>query len=76
MRLKRTLSTFIFILFGTLIFSQVFAQTDSKSTQIEKQAPDRRHSIGSSLFLLGNFAPGDPPYYFQLNYGCQLPGFI
>ena len=36
---------------------------------------NRRHSIGSSLFLLGNFLPGDPPYpvyYGQLNYGYQL----
>ncbi len=31
-----------------------------------------QHSIGSTLFLLGNFAPGDPPYFFQLNYGYQF----
>ncbi len=31
----------------------------------------RQHSIGSSLFLLGNFAQEDPPRYFQLNYGYE-----
>lgn len=34
---------------------------DADSTQ-------RRHSIGSSVFLLGNLAPGDPPRFFLLNY--------
>ncbi len=72
MKLKRTLSVLIFILSITLAFSQVFAQTDSKSAQIKKQDINRRHSIGSSLFLLGNLAPGDSPYFFQLNYGYQL----
>lgn len=59
-------------MFTTLAFSQDFTQTDSVSVQIEKQDINRRHSIGSSLFLLGNFAPGDPPYFFLLNYGYQL----
>jgi hypothetical protein len=72
MKLKKTLSIFIFVLSYTLAFSHVLAQTDSKSAQIEKQDLIRRHSIGSTVFLLGNLAPGDPPYYFQLNYGYQL----
>lgn len=72
MKLKRTLSTIIFVLSITSAFSQVLAQTDSVSAQIEKQYPDRRHFIGSSLFLLGNLDTEEPPAYFQLNYGYQL----
>ena len=72
MKLKSTVLTLIFALSITLAFSQDLTQTDSVSVQIEKQDINRRHSIGSSLFLLGNFAPGDPVYFFQLNYGCQL----
>ncbi len=59
-------------MFTTLAISQDLTQKDSVSVQIEKQDINRRHYIGSSLFLLGNLAPGDPPYYFQLNYGYQL----
>ncbi len=72
MKLKVTLSVLIFAFAITLSSSQIFAQTDSKPAQIEKQDINRRHSIGSSVFLLGNLAPGDPPNYFQLNYGYQL----
>lgn len=30
------------------------------------------HAIGSSLFLLGNLLPGDPPKFFQLSYAYRL----
>jgi hypothetical protein len=72
MKLQRTLLTAILALSITLAFSQDSTQTDSVSVQTEKQDINRRHSIGSSLFLLGNFLPGDPVYYGQLNYGYQL----
>ena len=71
MKLKSALSILIFILSITLAFSQDFAQTDSVSAQIEKQDLNRRHFIGSSLFVLGNFLPESPSFY-QLNYGYQL----
>jgi hypothetical protein len=66
--------------FAALVFTlsvvpaicQARTQADSVSTQIEKQKPDGRHSFGSSLFLLGNLAPGDPPYFFLMNYGYRL----
>jgi len=48
-----------------MVYSQDIAQTD-------KQDLYRRHSIGSSLWLVGNLAPGDPPNFFQLNYGYRL----
>jgi hypothetical protein len=66
------LSILIFCLSFQMVYSQDLTQTDSVSVQKEKQSIYRRHSIGSSLFLLGNLAPGDPPNYFQLNYGYHL----
>ena len=59
-------------MFATMGFSQNIAQTDSLSILPENKDIFLKHSIGSSLFMLGNFAPGDPPYFFQLNYGYRL----
>jgi hypothetical protein len=44
------------------------------SAQTEASDPNyRRHSIGSSLFMLMNLAPlSDPPSFFQLNYAYRL----
>jgi len=72
MQWKRILSALIFLLVITATFNHVLAQTDAGSAQVGMQASDKRHAIGSSLFLLGNLAPGDPVYFFQLNYGYQL----
>lgn len=60
------------ILLSILLFtlSSVLASTDN--IKIKKQSTEQRHSIGSSVFLLGNFAPGKPPYYFIFNYGYKL----
>ncbi len=71
--MKQTwLSTFVFVLVVTCAFSRATAQQLSEPNLSEQLKSDWRHSIGSSLFLLGNFAPGDPPYFFQLNYGNRL----
>ena len=60
---KNILTTLVIVvMFTTMTFSQTENQDFS----------DRQHSIGSSLFLLGNFAVKDPPNYFQLNYGYKL----
>lgn len=72
MKLKRVASTLILVLSITSAFNLVFAQTDSIPAQKEKSYSQRRHSIGSTFFLLGNLVPGDPPYFFLLNYGYQL----
>lgn len=72
MRLKSTSIALIFLLVVTAAFSRVLAQTDSWSAQVGRPESEKRHAIGSSLFLLGNLAPGDPVYFFQLNYGYQL----
>ncbi|HAH24106.1 MAG TPA: hypothetical protein DCL77_10175 [Prolixibacteraceae bacterium] len=72
LKFKSTAFTLIFTLTTILAFSQDFTQTDSVAVQTGKQNINHRNSIGSSLFLLGNFASGDPVYFFQLNYGHQL----
>ncbi|HEY3372939.1 MAG TPA: hypothetical protein VGK10_18965 [Prolixibacteraceae bacterium] len=69
---KTTLFTFIFTLTTILAIGQPITPTDAVSDQNGKQNRNHRNSIGSSLFLLGNFASGDPVYFFQLNYGHQL----
>lgn len=58
-----------------LLFISTF--TLITATLIGQEAPPvadegQRFSIGSTLFLLGNFAPGDPPYFFQLNFGYEI----
>ena len=69
--MKKIISTTVmFALSFTLAFSQDFTRTDTVSFKTEKQVMNRRHSIGSSLFLLGNI--GDSVNFFQLNYGYQL----
>jgi hypothetical protein len=69
---KLILTTLVIALFGVHANSQDFTQTDSLSVRASKPDINRRHSLGSTLFLLGNLAPGDPVYFFQLNYGYRL----
>lgn len=56
------LSLLFLVLFCSLAFCQESQQNDL----------DLRHTIGSSLFLLGNIIPEDPIYAFQLDYGYRL----
>jgi len=59
--MKKSISTTLMIaLFSTM----VFCQTENT------EADFKRHSIGSSLFLLGNI--GDSVRFMQLNYGYRL----
>ena len=59
--MKKSISTTLMIaLFSTM----VFCQTENT------EADFKRHSIGSSLFLLGNI--GDSVNFMQLNYGYRL----
>jgi hypothetical protein len=59
--MKKIISTALMIaMFSTMVFCQA-----------EKNDPHfRRHSVGSSLLLLGNI--GDSVRFFQLNYGYRL----
>ncbi|NUN10799.1 MAG: hypothetical protein HUU54_16610 [Ignavibacteriaceae bacterium] len=47
-------------------------KSDTISTAGNMKHNNLRHSVGSSLFMLGNFAPGEPPYFFQLSYSYML----
>lgn len=67
---KLFLTTLVIALFAIQAFSQNFIQTDSASVQIEKHDINRRHSVGSSLFQVGNI--GDSVNFLQLNYGYRL----
>jgi len=70
--MKSTILTLILALSLALAFTKDLSQTDSVSVQVKKQDSTRRHSIGSSLFLLGNLDAKKPPYFYQLNYGYQF----
>jgi hypothetical protein len=69
---KHFLTSVMIALFSIAAFSQDLTQTDSISVQTEMQGIKWRHATGSSFFLLGNFGPGDPVCFFQLNYGYLL----
>ena len=66
--MKKSFFILILTMSVTLTFSQVSAQTDS--SPVEKQDVKKRHSVGSTLFLLGNI--GDSVRFMQLNYGYRL----
>jgi hypothetical protein len=67
---KIFLTTSAIALLAIQAYSQNSAKADDASVQTEKPDINRRHFIGSSLFLLGNI--GDSVNFFQLNYGYQL----
>jgi hypothetical protein len=61
-------STRIILFIAILSVASTFHQA---AAQAERPVLERRHSIGSTVFLLGNLIPGDPPHFFQLNYGYR-----
>jgi hypothetical protein len=63
-------TTVILALSLSLVFSQDLTKTDSESVQPVKPDIIYRHSVGTSLFLLGNI--GDSVNFFQINYGYRL----
>ena len=62
MRFK-ILLTFLFL---------VFSASLALGNEAGQNEPYRKHSIGSSLFLLGNFVPEDNIYAFQVDYGYRF----
>lgn len=68
---KLLLTTLVIAIFATLAFSQGATKNDSISVKKEKQNFNWKHSVGSSLFLLGNVGD-DFVKYFQFNYGYRL----
>ena len=61
----------IFMLVGTIVFSQNSSPSDSITPQKGKHNVEYRHSIGTSLFMVLNFFPNSADYYL-FNYGYQL----
>ena len=60
---KRIILLIISLLFSsTMVFGQVNMQNDV----------EQKHTLESSLFLLGNLIPKDAVYAFQLDYGYRL----
>ncbi len=56
--------------FWMVINCQIIQENDKV---IQKQnISELRQSIGSSVFMLGNLAPGDPVHFYQLNFGYDL----
>jgi len=68
--MKRSFFIVILTMSVTLAFNQVFGQTADSSARAENQDVNYRHSIGSTLFLLGNI--GDSVRFIQFNYGYRL----
>lgn len=66
------LSLIYFALSCTLVFSQESMQKNVVLSKKEMHDTDLKHSISSSLFLLGNIIPEDAIYAFQLDYSYQL----
>jgi len=59
----------------TLIISSIAALLlcfNTSSAQYSKENPSKECFIGSTLFLLGNFAPTNKPDFAQLNFGYRL----
>jgi len=66
MKIKLRILTLLLMLFPTLYFGQ-----NSSTNEMEKSDVKYKQSIGTSLFLLGNFLE-DSPDYFLLTYGYRL----
>jgi hypothetical protein len=65
MQKKILFMAFVFIITGTLQLKAQYAKTDSTY---------KKWFVGSTLFLLGNLAPTNPPDFVQLNIGYRITG--
>lgn len=70
MNLKVKLSTML-MLIAILSFGQDHMGKQDESNSSGQEEIQHKHSIGSSLFMLGNFLADSPDYYL-LNYGFRL----
>ncbi len=72
MSIKSIIALSIIALSITIAYSKDLNQSDTLAVQTEKHDSQFKHSIGSSLFLLGNIDTGDTVYFGQLNYGFRI----
>ncbi|MBM3277218.1 MAG: hypothetical protein FJY95_03945 [Candidatus Handelsmanbacteria bacterium] len=70
--MKLTNTSSLLILAMLLAAARCPALADSAPRANAGSNGERNHHLGSTLFLLGNLAPGDSPYFFQLNYGYHF----
>ena len=56
---------FVLVMANTLQLKAQYAKTDSSY---------KRYFVGSTLFLLGNLSPVNPPGFAQLNLGYRITG--
>ncbi len=68
---RRTLATLILMLCLSIAFSQGLLQVNDGTYPKENQEVERKHFIGSSLFVTFNFLE-DSPSFYQLNYGYRF----
>lgn len=59
------------IVFSLLIIGVANAQEELSTPPGKQDSTDRRHYMGSSLFMLFNFS-SDSPSFYQLDYGYRL----
>jgi len=64
---------FVLSMFSVTIsgFGQKSSQSENTSSQTEQNYIQYRHSIGASVFMLGNFLSDSPDYYL-LTYGYRI----
>jgi hypothetical protein len=65
MQKKILFMAFVLMITGTLQLKAQYAKTDSSH---------KKWFVGSTLFLLGNLAPTNPPDFVQLNIGYRITG--
>jgi len=62
---------FFLLLFYTLSFARKDVQHDTRSSEKEQQNTNLKHSVGSSLYLLGNVKYKEPVYDLYVTYGYR-----
>lgn len=52
----------------------MFSASAKLNAQYSEQDSYKKHFVGSTFFMLGNFLPSNTPDFVQLNYGYRLTG--
>ena len=71
-RLLRVRSATRAIVLALVVAAEGVAASAGQAQSAEPDPPTRRWFIGSSLFMLANVMPDDPPSFYQLNLGYWL----
>ena len=67
--MRATADQLLLVFFAVLLC----ASPDASAQTDESDPAYRRHTVGSSLFILANLVPqSNPPHFSQLNYGYRL----